>query len=269
MTTPVHRGFRIAALLLASAVLAACGGGGGGGSGGGNPPAALNITTTTLQAGVIGAAYNQTVTATGGTGSRNFAVTVGALPPGLTLNAGTGSISGSPAGPAATTNFSVTVADAGTPQQTDTQALSITIVVTAVGRNDSIGSATPLTNGSFDASISPSGHPNTVFNPDEDYYRITTTAASTVTVDIDAQTIGSTLDSVIEIVGQNGVPLATCTAPAFNSVCVHDDEQLGVILDSLLTIQVAGAATFFVHVVDWRGDARPDLLYTIEISGIN
>jgi hypothetical protein len=90
-----------------------------------------------------------------------------------------------------------------------------------------------------------------------------------VTVDIDAQVNGSPLDSVIEIVGANGVPLSTCISPNFNSVCVHDDEQLGVNLDSFLQVQVAGATTFFVHVVEWRGDARPDLLYTIGISGVN
>jgi hypothetical protein len=96
-----------------------------------------------------------------------------------------------------------------------------------------------------------------------------TTAASTVTVNIDAQDNGSSLDSVIEIVGANGVPLTTCVSPNFNTVCVHDDELLGDILDSFLQVRVAGATTFFVHVVDWRGDARPDMFYSIVISGIN
>ncbi len=67
--------------------------------------------------------------------------------------------------------------------------------------------------GTYSASISPSGHPNTVFDPDEDYYQITTTAASTVTVDINAVVNGSPLDSVIEIVGANGLPLATLRRP--------------------------------------------------------
>ena len=137
------------------------------------------------------------------------------------------------------------------------------------GRNDSISTATPLNNGSFAASISPSGHPSTVFNPDEDFYSITTTAASTVTIDIDAQVNGSPMDSVIEIVGANGIPLGSCVTPNFNSSCVHDDEDDGVELDSFLQIRVAGATTFYVHVIDWRGDARPDLLYTINVSGIN
>jgi hypothetical protein len=270
MTVLLFRWIRIAGLLLSSAAFAACGGGSGDGDGGGPPPpTVLAITTTTLQSGVIGAPYSQTIAATGGTGARTFTVTAGALPAGLALAAGTGTISGSPSGPAATANFTVTVVDSGAPQQNDTQALSIAINDTAVGRNDDIASATTLTNGSFAASISPSGHPSSVFNPDEDYYRITTTAASTVTVDINAQVNGSPIDSVIEIVGANGVPLNTCVTPDFNSPCIHDDEDSGVDLDSFLQVQVGGATTFYVHVVDWRGDARPDLLYTIVISGIN
>jgi hypothetical protein len=264
----LRRWIRIAGLLLSSAVIAACGGGGGGG-GGTPPPPTLAITTTTLQAGVIGAAYSQTIAATGGTGARTFTVTTDALPAGLALTAGTGAITGSPTGPAATVNFTVTVVDSGTPQQNDTQALSIAISATAVGRNDSITNATTLTNGSFAASISPSGHPSTVFDPDEDYYRITTTAASTVTIDINAQSNGSPMDSVIEIVDAGGVTLNTCVAPDFDTACIDDDEDPGVLLDSFLQVQIAGATTFYVHVVDWRGDARPDHVYTIVVSGIN
>jgi hypothetical protein len=271
VTIALHRRQRVPSALLLSLLFASCGGGGGGGNGGGGapPPAALTITTTSLPAGVIGAPYSQTISATGGSGARMFTVTAGALPAGLALNAGTGTISGSPAGPAATANFTLTVVDSGSPQQNDTQALSIAINATAVGRNDDIANATPLTNGSFAASISPSGHPSTVFNPDEDFYSITTTAASTVTVDINAQVNGSPMDSVIEIVGANGNPLGTCVTPNFNSPCIHDDEDTAVELDSFLQVQVAGATTFYVHVVDWRGDARPDLLYTIVVSGIN
>lgn len=262
----------MAALLLSALVIAACGGGGGGdgdGGGGTPPPPTLAITTTTLPGGVIGTAYSQTIAATGGTGARSFTVTTGALPAGLTLAAATGAITGSPAGPAGTVNFTVTVVDSGTPQQNDTQALSIAIGATAVGRNDSIATATTLTNGSFAASISPSGDPSTIFDPDEDFYRITTTAASTVTIDINAQSIGSPMDSVIRIVDAGGATLNTCVDPDFNSACIDDDEDPGVLLDSFLQVRVDTATTFYVHVVDWRGDARPDHLYTIVVSGIN
>jgi len=271
VTRPKHGALRALSAAALLVLLSACGGGGGGGGGGPPPPPALNVTTTTLAAGTVGSAYNQTIAATGGTGGRNFVVSSGSLPSGLALAGATGVVSGTPGGPAATANFTVTVTDSGSPQQSDSQALSITINAAAVGRNDTIATATTIGNGSFAASISPSGHPNTVFNPDQDYYRIVTTAASTVTVDIDAQVNGSPLDPVIEIVNAAGVRLNTCALPAqmtFTSPCVHDDEVTGVQRDSWLQVQVGAGTTFFVRVLDWRGDARPDLTYTINISGV-
>jgi hypothetical protein len=59
----------------------------------------------------IGQAYNHTLTATGGKPPYKWSVSP-ALPPGLTLNATTGGISGTPAGPASTTKLKVTVTDA-------------------------------------------------------------------------------------------------------------------------------------------------------------
>jgi hypothetical protein len=270
VTTYLHFARRAIVGILASATIAGCGGGGGGGGNNSPPPPPnLNISTAVLADGVIGSAYNQTVAATGGTGTRTFSISAGALPAGLTLVAATGVVAGMPAGPVGAIDFTVNVVDSGTPQQDDSQALTITINSVAQGRNDSIATATALGNGTFAASISPSGHPNTVFAADEDYYAITTTSASTVTVNINANINDSPLDSVIEIVDDNGTQLSTCTAPQFNSPCEHDDDTLGVMLDSQLEIQVSGATTFYVHVVEFRGDARPDLLYDIVISGVN
>jgi hypothetical protein len=257
---------------LALAALAACGGGGGDGGGGGGdppPPPALTISSTALATGVLGVPYNQTVRVTGGTGARTFTVADGSLPDGLSLDASNGVIAGTPAGVAGTADFTVEVEDSGSPAQTDSQALSITINATALGRNDTIATATALGNGTFTASISPSGDPNTVLAPDEDYYQITTTAATTVTVDIDAQVNGSPLDSVIEIVDETGDRLNTCVAPDFNTECVHDDEVLGQDLDSSIEVRVGGATVFFVHVVDFGSGARPDKTYDITISGVN
>jgi hypothetical protein len=230
-----------------------------------NPGAALDIVTTSLTSGVVGTPYSQFVQATGGVPPYSFAVTTGNLPSQLAITAGTGEISGTP-DTAETQNFSVTVTDAC--NNTDVQALSITINATSLGRNDSVATATPLGNGTFSASISPSGDPNSVLAPDQDFYEITTTQAATVTVNINAQVNGSPLDSVIEIVDVNGVRLNLCVSPGFTSACVHDDEVTGVQLDSFLEIQVPAATTFYVHVVDFRGDGRPDLLYDIVISGV-
>jgi hypothetical protein len=247
-----------------------------GGSGGGNgppppppPPATLSIAVTTLANGVLNAPYNQTIRVTGGTGARTFEVSDGALPAGLTLDESTGVVSGIPGDPAGVSDFVIIVSDSGEPQQTDSEEFSISIGATAIGRNDTIETATPIGNGSIDASISPSGDPSAIIDADEDYYEITTTTASTISVDIDAQGTGSPLDSVIEIVDDDGVRLNSCVSPTFTSECVNDDEELGVRLDSFLEVQVAGARKIYVHVVDWGSNARPDKTYHLIVGGVN
>jgi len=89
-------------------------------------PATLAIATTSLASGQVGTAYNQPVSAIGGTTPYTWSISSGSLPPGLSINVSTGQISGTPT-TAGTFNFTVRAADAGDPQQTDTQALSIDI----------------------------------------------------------------------------------------------------------------------------------------------
>ncbi|GHU94006.1 hypothetical protein FACS1894156_1660 [Bacteroidia bacterium] len=84
---------------------------------------APTITTTSLPAGTVGAAYSQTLTATGST-PITWSVTVGTLPAGLSLNASTGVISGTPSAAGAST-FTVQAANGTSPD--DTKELSITI----------------------------------------------------------------------------------------------------------------------------------------------
>jgi|GEM_PF-234217 len=92
-----------------------------------NAPVPLSVTTVSLPAGTVGTAYSQTLAATGGSGTGyTWAVTVGALPAGLTLNASTGVISGSPTA-AATSNFTVRVTDSLA--ATATKAFSITVTI--------------------------------------------------------------------------------------------------------------------------------------------
>lgn len=71
----------------------------------------ITVNPPTLPDGTVGTAYNQIVSASGGTAPYTFAVSSGALPAGLVLNPATGVISGTPT-TAATFNFTITAADA-------------------------------------------------------------------------------------------------------------------------------------------------------------
>ncbi|MEE8200033.1 MAG: putative Ig domain-containing protein [Candidatus Acidoferrales bacterium] len=110
-----------------------------------DPPPPLAITTTALPDGAVGIPYNITLQGTGGTPPLTWSVPPADLPPGLALDPSTGTISGSPTG-TGTFPFTVNVVDSGSPQDSDTQALSITILSALSGRNDTIQTATPLSN---------------------------------------------------------------------------------------------------------------------------
>ena len=71
----------------------------------------ITVNPATLPPGVIGTLYSQTVSAIGGTAPYTFAVSSGALPPGLTLNSATGVIAGTPNTPGQF-SFTITATDA-------------------------------------------------------------------------------------------------------------------------------------------------------------
>ena len=87
----------------------------------------LIVTTALLSGGSVGVPYSATLQASGGTGSYSWSIASGNLPQGVSLNAGTGVISGTPT----TSNnytFTVQVTDSSTPApQKATQSLSISI----------------------------------------------------------------------------------------------------------------------------------------------
>ena len=87
--------------------------------------AALTLTFPAPPSGTIGTAYTDTFTAAGGTTPYSFSISAGTLPAGLTLNASTGVVSGTPT-TAGTSSFTVKVTDAKS--ATATFATSITIL---------------------------------------------------------------------------------------------------------------------------------------------
>jgi len=230
-------------------------------------PAALQYLTDQLPNGRVNSPYDEQIQATGGVPPYNFTLFSGSLPSQLSLDPATGGIIGTP-DTVESRAFQVLVSDS-CPVSTLEQ-FTLTVTAAPLGRNDSIATATPLPgNGTYSASISPSGDPNGTYDPDEDYYRITTTATSTITIDINAQALGSPLDAVIEVLDAGGNVLNQCVSPNFVSECISDDEDLGVALDSLLQLRVNGAVSIYIHVLDWGSNARPDLVYDLVISGVN
>ena len=86
--------------------------------------AAITVNPASLPGGTVGVPYNQSVTATGGTGSHTFSVSAGSLPVGLSLNASTGAITGTPTS-ALASSFTITATDGN--GATGSRAYNVTI----------------------------------------------------------------------------------------------------------------------------------------------
>ena len=88
------------------------------------------VSTSSLPSGTVGSSYSSTsLSATGGTSPYTYNITLGSLPPGLTMTSG-GLISGTPTTDG-TYNFSVAATDNGTPKQTSV-AKQLSIAVAAL-----------------------------------------------------------------------------------------------------------------------------------------
>ena len=88
----------------------------------------LSIVSTSLAAGMQGVAYSAALAATGGILPYTWSVTSGSLPAGVTLNSGTGAISGTPT-TVGTFNFTVQISDSGSPIVTANRAMSIVVTM--------------------------------------------------------------------------------------------------------------------------------------------
>jgi hypothetical protein len=163
-------------------------------TGGNAPPVAashLIIATTTLPAGVAGAAYDQSVVAAGGNQPYTFSISNGSLPPGLSLDPTTGEITGTiTPGPANTYGFAVSVTDSSTPANPPvTQNLSIQV------SNVSLAIAGLNAQGPAGGNVKP---------------------GDTITVTVNVNNSGSPADSAIPgiTINSTGTASANCGLPS-------------------------------------------------------
>ncbi len=225
-------------------------------------------------------AFAGRLVANGGTPPYTFAINSGSLPPGLTLSdATTGAISGTPTA-AGSYSFRFTVTDSSSPQQSAWMNVNTTVAA-PLGRNDSVQTATPLSSSTLYASASISPYedpPATATAGDQDYYKVTAVGGQVLQVSTWAKRndVNNPLDTVLEIVDANGQRLNACNQPSdtagnFTSACLNDDLSASPhIQDSALSLKLPGASTatpVYIHVLDWRGDARPDMTYSLNLSG--
>jgi Putative Ig domain len=258
----------------------------------------LALTTTSLPPSADNKSYHFVLDGSGGVPPLTWTISSGALPSGLSLDSSSGLISGTITG--TTSSFTAQVTDFKS--NSASQPLSIA-VLSSLGRNDQVcttpGSppsgpdqATPISNGTLRASISPYG--------DVDTYTFTLNQTATnLTIETFAQQldIGNNLtvrsdflDTVLELLDAN------CNLVALNDDIYIPTGSTGThIQDSKIVVgptpfpQVPvpcspatstisctdtsaptslAAGTYYIRVRDYRGDGRPDLLYDLQVSGI-
>ncbi len=124
-----------------------------------NAPTPVSITTTSLPGGTVGTIYSATLVAQGGTMPYTWSLLSGSLPAGLSLNASTGVISGTPSGPAATSAFTVQVVDSSSPAQAVSKQLSIVIAPVSTSPPTITTATLPsgVINAAYSASLSAQG----------------------------------------------------------------------------------------------------------------
>jgi hypothetical protein len=87
---------------------------------------ALHISTTTLPTGAVSSVYSTTLATSGGTGSVTWSVSSGSLPTGITLNASSGTLSGTPT-TAGTYTFTIAAQDSSAVPATAVQTYNLVI----------------------------------------------------------------------------------------------------------------------------------------------
>ena len=106
--------------------------------------ASLALSTAGLPPAVIGVPYSVQLAASGGAGSYSWSLGTGGLPAGLSLNAASGVISGTPTA-TGSSGFTVVASDPGPPAQSASAPLSISVAGPSLGAITAKGSKVSVT----------------------------------------------------------------------------------------------------------------------------
>lgn len=221
----------------------------------------LTMTASVPSTGQTGTNYNAALSASGGTPGYTWSVSAGSLPAGLTLNTSTGAISGLPTTDG-TSNFTVTVSDSGSPAQTQSAGLSITVSTTqlaittsalAAGEDGTIYSAplsasggTPgytwsITSGSLPAGLTLSGSGLITGTP-------TGTGTSSFTVQV----------------ADNSSPVQTARLNA--SITVSDAPQPPSGGGTTWYVRPDGGTRYSTNMTNGQCDGKSDISYTAAVA---
>jgi hypothetical protein len=256
-------------------------------------PAALVIRDSYLHIGVLNEPFDHLLTTTGGTPPYKFTLSQGAMPNGLQVNASTGEIFGTPT-QTGFYQFNIKVTDITTPSAF-TFEKPFTLLVTPASlppRNDSLADATQIYPGSYIGSISPYTDGSGIVAPDQDYYAVTGNGGDIYRIAVGSQFSlwpsatnagpqSSSVDPALEILDSTGTRMTTCNDPFADSPPTNAPFAKGAAnftdpcMDhgadtaSSLTVQLppgGSSQTFYIHVFDFKGRARPDFIYTLYVT---
>jgi hypothetical protein len=248
--------------------------------------AKLRIETSFFPAFATGSNIWLTPVYDGGVSPLQWRISNGSLPPGTTFNTKDGTIYGTPS-IAGSYPVTLSLSDSNPPPLAQVASNSFTLIVknrSQLGRNDTIAQATPISNAYLVASISPFSDSSSS-GPDVDVYQLTAPPGALVDLLVNANVIAiqppviDALLPLLEVVDANGQRYQNCSQPQatfdvgpYTYACINGlDGKFSS--SASYTFQVPGAGTqpvtFYVRILDARGDARPDFIYTLVVAGAN
>jgi hypothetical protein len=195
----------------------------------------LAVTTASLPGAIMGNAYSQTLAATGGTIPYSWSLSNGTLPAGLSLNAATGVIYGTPTA-AGTSNFTVMVTDSAVTPDTATMVLSVT--VTTAANQLTVTTTSPLPVATFTT---------TAYN--QTLAATGGTAPYTWSVSSGALPLGLSLNAATGVISgtPNAALVPTTGAEIVNFTVMATDSKAVTAIQPLTLTVIFDGATFFAN----------------------